>query len=68
MDIFGVGAPEIVVLLIVAFLVLGPQQMARTGRRIGKMVRGIRETGSEFTRSLLEEEEEEKSGGERPKE
>ena len=41
MDIFGIGALEILFILIIALLVMGPEDLEKTGRAIGKFMRRI---------------------------
>lgn len=41
MDIFGIGPFEIVLILIVAFVFLGPKDMAKTGRTVGRFLRKV---------------------------
>lgn len=41
MNIFGIGPFEIALILIVAFVFLGPRDMAKTGRTIGRFLRKI---------------------------
>lgn len=36
MDILGIGAPELVFILLIAIIVLGPKDMQRAGRTIGR--------------------------------
>ncbi len=36
MEILGIGAPEFIFILIIALIVLGPKDMQKTGRMIGK--------------------------------
>lgn len=42
MDIFGYGGAEILVILFLAGIVLGPERMVRAGRELGKLVRNIK--------------------------
>lgn len=42
MDIFGVGSMEILTVLIVGFLVLGPNRVLGLARELGKVTREIR--------------------------
>ncbi|NOG74946.1 MAG: twin-arginine translocase TatA/TatE family subunit [Chloroflexi bacterium] len=42
MDIFGIGGSELLVILIVAGLILGPERLARVGREAGKFVRNAK--------------------------
>lgn len=41
MDIFGIGALEILFILIIALLVMGPEDLEKTGKAIGKFMRKI---------------------------
>lgn len=41
MDIFGIGPLEIVLILIIALIVMGPNDMAKAGRTIGRTLRNI---------------------------
>ena len=36
---FGLGAGEILIILIIAFLLFGPKQLPEIGRQVGKAVR-----------------------------
>ncbi|MEK7848682.1 MAG: twin-arginine translocase TatA/TatE family subunit [Chloroflexota bacterium] len=66
MDFMGIGFGELIVIMAIALLILGPQRLARTARSAGKMVREVKEMGGEFTRSLLDETKDE-SGTGKPK-
>lgn len=41
MDILGVGIPEIIFVIIISLIVLGPKDMEKTGRMIGRWLRDI---------------------------
>lgn len=41
MDILGIGPLELILILIIAFIVLGPADMVKAGRTIGKFLRKI---------------------------
>jgi Sec-independent protein translocase protein TatA len=41
MNIFGIGPLEIVFVLIIGILVLGPEGMIESGRKLGKFLRSI---------------------------
>ena len=41
MEIFGIGTQEILFIVIVALIILGPKDMQKAGRTIGKWLRGI---------------------------
>lgn len=48
MNIFGVGLPEMAVILVVALLVFGPKKLPEIGRSLGKAIRGFQEASKEF--------------------
>jgi Sec-independent protein translocase protein TatA len=39
MEILGIGAPELIFIIIIALIVLGPKDMEKTGKTIGKWMR-----------------------------
>ena len=49
MDIFGIGAPEMMVILIIALIVLGPQRLPEMARTVGKTVNEFRKMRDEAT-------------------
>ena len=50
----GIGPLELLVVLVIAFLVLGPDRMSSTARSLGKIVRDLRQQASGLPRSLDE--------------
>ncbi len=50
-----IGAPEIIIILIIALIVLGPKKLPEVGRSVGK---GMREFKDSFTGSNDDEPEE----------
>jgi Tat protein translocase TatB subunit len=42
MDIFGIGTNELVLIMLLAAVVLGPERLARVAREAGKLVRNLR--------------------------
>ena len=48
MNIFGIGLPEMAVILVVALLVFGPKKLPEIGRSMGKAIRGFQEASKEF--------------------
>ena len=40
--IFGIGGSELVVVILLAAIVLGPERLARAAREIGKFVRNVK--------------------------
>jgi sec-independent protein translocase protein TatB len=41
MDIFGIGPTELVFILLIALILLGPKDMEKTGRTIGRFLRDM---------------------------
>jgi sec-independent protein translocase protein TatB len=41
MDIFGIGPTEIVFIVLLALILLGPKEMEKTGRTIGRFLRDL---------------------------
>lgn len=42
MDIFGIGGLELLVIMLLAVIILGPERLARVAREAGKLVRNFR--------------------------
>ncbi len=55
MDIFGIGTNELLVILVLAAVVLGPERLARTAREIGKLVRNLKAYFGSFSDELKSE-------------
>jgi len=41
MEILGIGMPELILILIVALIIMGPKDMEKAGRTIGKFLRKV---------------------------
>lgn len=59
MDFLGIGPTELIFILIILFLVLGPQDLVKLGGTVGRTMRSIRESGvwrsiNDATRQLRE--------------
>ena len=46
------GAGEILIILVIAFLLFGPKQLPEVGRQVGKAVRGLKETADDLRKSV----------------
>jgi sec-independent protein translocase protein TatA len=54
MSLFGLGAPEIAVILIAGAFLLGPQKLAELGKDAGKIAGELKEVPKEFQKGLEE--------------
>ncbi len=41
MEIFGIGPLELLFILLIMLIVLGPKDMVKTGQRLGRMIRNL---------------------------
>ena len=51
---FGIGIPEIILILIVGLIVFGPSKLPEVGRAVGKAMREFKKASSAFSASLNE--------------
>jgi len=42
MDIFGIGGNELIVIILLAAIILGPERLARSAREIGKFIKNVK--------------------------
>ncbi len=50
---FGIGPEELVLILIIALIVLGPERMPKVARDIGRVVGDLRRTSDELREEFL---------------
>lgn len=43
MKLFGLGVPELLIILAVALLIFGPKHLPKLGRAMGKTIKGLRD-------------------------
>ena len=52
MNIFGIGIPEIAVIVILALLIFGPKRLPQLGKSIGKTLKGLQTASKEFENEI----------------
>ncbi|MDE3112690.1 MAG: twin-arginine translocase TatA/TatE family subunit [Chloroflexota bacterium] len=50
---FGIGTGELLLLLVIALIVLGPERMPQVARDLGRIMNDLRRTSDELQRELL---------------
>ena len=55
MDFFGIGAMEVLFILLIAFLLFGPRRLPEIARGLGKAVRELKKYSTALTSDLKEE-------------
>src|SRR5207245_8605919 len=50
---FGIGTGELLLLLVIALIVLGPERMPKVARDLGRMVGDLRRTSDELREEFL---------------
>ncbi|MBE9038376.1 TatA/E family twin arginine-targeting protein translocase [aff. Roholtiella sp. LEGE 12411] len=57
MNIFGIGLPEMAVIMVVALLIFGPKKLPEIGRSVGKTIRSFQDASKEFQNEFQKEAE-----------
>lgn len=57
MNVFGIGLPEMVLIMVVALLVFGPKKLPEIGRSMGKAIRSFQDASKEFESEFKREAE-----------
>ncbi len=67
MNFFGIGLPEMAVILVIALLVFGPKKLPEVGRSLGKAIRGFQDASKEFESEFKREAEQIEQAVTKPK-
>lgn len=57
MNVFGIGLPEMALIMVIALLVFGPKKLPEIGRSMGKAIRGFQDASREFETEFKREAE-----------
>lgn len=49
---FGIGTPELILILVIALLVIGPKELPKVGKELGKAFRSFQRAKSDITDSI----------------
>ncbi len=49
---FGLGAMEILIILVIAFMLFGPKELPEIGKQVGKAVKGFKDTTEDLRQSV----------------
>jgi sec-independent protein translocase protein TatA len=55
MNIFGIGLPEMGLIMVVALLIFGPKKLPEIGRSMGKTIRSFQDASKEFQNEFQKE-------------
>jgi sec-independent protein translocase protein TatA len=56
-NIFGIGLPEMALIMALALLIFGPKKLPEIGRSLGKAIRGFQDASKEFENEFKREAE-----------
>lgn len=57
MDFFGIGAGELILIIVVALIIWGPRKLPQIARTLGNVTRNLRKATYDFTTAITKEAE-----------
>lgn len=57
MNVFGIGLPEMALIMVLALLIFGPKKLPEIGRSMGKAIKGFQDASREFQDEFKKEAE-----------
>jgi sec-independent protein translocase protein TatA len=63
----SIGAPELLVIIVLALIIFGPRRLPEIGKTVGKSMREFRRAASEFRAEIEHDLDEEPPTGRRPR-
>jgi len=57
MNVFGIGLPEMALIMVIALLIFGPKKLPEIGRSLGKALRSFQDASKEFESEFKREAE-----------
>lgn len=55
MDFFGIGGGELILIIIIGLIIMGPGKVVQLSRDLGKTIRAFKKAGSELTQQIQKE-------------
>ena len=52
MNIFGVGLPEVTLILVLALIIFGPKKLPELGKQLGKTLKSLKKASNEFQNEI----------------
>lgn len=51
---FGIGAPELIIIFVIALIIFGPGKLPELGRAVGKTIREFKAASKDITGNLID--------------